>query len=194
MASDARRKLRDGNGPIVLAGYDAGMVDTRTPTATVNTGRVANRRNLRFNAIDDVLADIERLVEAERAGGLNRLGNWTLGQNLGHLASWVNYAFDGYPMRTPPFPMRWILKLRKNKYIHGRMPAGVKIPGVQGGTCGTEALSNDEGLQRYRAALERLRNSAPQQSSPIFGPLSHEEWIALNLRHAELHLGFFLVG
>ena len=25
---------------------------------------------------------------------------------------------------------------------------------------------------------------------PIFGKLTHDEWIAINLRHAELHLGF----
>lgn len=166
------------------------MRASSSSAAPIDTGRVGNRRQLRFDTIEQVLLDVERLAAAERAGTLKRLGNWTLGQNLGHLAAWVNYAFDGYPMRPPPLPIRLILKLRKNKYIHDRLPAGVKIPGIEGGTVATDLLPLDEGLQRYRAALQRLRAGAPSQRSPIFGPLTHEEWIELNLRHAELHLSF----
>ena len=52
------------------------------------------------------------------------------------------------------------------------------------------ALTVDEALARLRTALERLKSEAPQAPNVIFGPLTHNEWIALNLRHAELHLGF----
>ena len=40
--------------------------------------------------------------------------------------------------------------------------------------------------------MERLQAEAPTAPNVIFGQLTHEEWIAINLRHAELHLGFLI--
>jgi hypothetical protein len=164
-------------------------VTSRAQPQTIDTARVEGRRILRFNTIDDVLADVERLVEAERRGTLVRLGNWSLGQTLGHLATWVNFSFTGAPTR-PPMWVKLLLRMMKKKFLHGSMRSGVRIPGIEGGTLGTEPMSLDEGLQAYRGALERLRREVPQKPNVIFGPLAHDEWIALNLRHAELHLSF----
>jgi hypothetical protein len=38
--------------------------------------------------------------------------------------------------------------------------------------------------------LERLRREPPTGPHVIFGRLPHEDWIKLQLRHAELHLSF----
>jgi hypothetical protein len=100
--------------------------------APVDTGKVAERRILRFESIDQATAEVDRLVEAERAGRLKRLGNWTLGQTLGHLAAWTEYGYTGYPFK-PPFFVRWFLRLRKQAFLYGPMRAGVKIPGIEGG-------------------------------------------------------------
>lgn len=162
-----------------------------TSSAPVDTGKVADRRVLRFESIDQVLAEVDRLVEAERAGRLRRLGNWTLGQTLGHLASWAEYGYTGSPLKVPFF-IKWALRLRKRKFLYGPMRAGVKIPGVEGGTLATDPVSLDEGLGRFRRVAERLKVEAPTAPSPVFGSLTHEESIALNLRHAELHLGFLI--
>lgn len=166
------------------------MSQPTVPTP-VNTGTVAGRRTLRFESLDEMLADVDRLAEAERAGRLKRLGNWTLGQALGHIAGWMDYGFTGFPLKAPFF-VRWIVRLRKRQYLYGSMPAGVRIPRVEGGTRATEPLSLDEGLARLRRVSERLQKEAPTVPSPVFGPLTHAESIALNLRHAELHLGFFV--
>jgi hypothetical protein len=157
----------------------------------VDTGKVAGRRELRFESIDQALADVDRLAEVERAGRLRRLGNWTLGQTLGHLAAWVEYGYTGCPLKVPFF-IRWILRLRKRKFLYGPMRSGVKIPGVEGGTLATDPMPLDEAVERYRRVMERLKTEAPTAPSPIFGRLTHEEWIALNLRHAELHLSFLV--
>ena len=165
---------------------------TETETSTkpqVNTKKVAGRRNLRFNTVDDVLADVEALAAAERAGRLRTLGNWPLGLILGHLATWVGYAYDGVPV-TPPLLIRWIMTPMKNRFLHKAMPAGVHIPKAPGGTFGIEPLPLEEGLDRYRRALSRLKAEAPRRRHPIFGELTHAEWIAGQLRHAELHLSF----
>ncbi len=157
----------------------------------VDTGKVAGRRILHFDSIDELLAEVDRLAAAERAGRLKQLGNWTLGQALGHLATWAEFAYTGVPLK-PPFFIRWILRFQKKKFLVGPMPAGVKIPNVQGGTLGTEPISLDEGLRRYKNVLQRLKFEAPTLPSPILGKMTHEESIALTLRHAELHLGFFV--
>ena len=163
-----------------------------TPTATpVDTAKVSNRRKLHFISIDEMLADVDRLVAAEKAGRLKQLGNWTLGQTLNHLAAWSEFGYKGYPQLKVPFFIRWILRLQKNKFIKGPMPAGVKIPGVPGGTLATEPAAVEEALPRLRQVMERLKVELPPVPSPAIGKLTHDEAIALNLRHAELHLGFF---
>jgi hypothetical protein len=159
----------------------------------VETGKVAGRRALRFESIDQVMAEVDRLAEAERAGRLRRLGNWTLGQTLGHLATWVEYGYTGAPLKVPFF-IRWFLRLRKRKVLYGPMRAGVRIPGVEGGTLATEPVPLEDALGRMRRAMGRLQSEAPTAPNVIFGPLQHEEWVALHLRHAELHLGFLIPG
>lgn len=151
----------------------------------------APRRKLRFETLDDALAEAERLAAAERDGRLTHTGNWTLGQTLGHLATWTNFAFDGYPPEVhAPLPVRLILRLLRNRILNTGMQPGVKIGKVPGGTLGLDVLPTDEGLRRFRAALERLRGTGPGVVNPAFGRLTHGQWIQLNLRHAELHLGF----
>ena len=49
--------------------------------------------------------------------------------------------------------------------------------------CGEDFLEN-------RRAFERLQASCPPHENILFGKLTHDEWIQMNLRHAELHLGF----
>ena len=155
------------------------------------TDPARQRRTLRFNTIDEAIADAERLVAAERAGKLARCGNWPLGQALGHLATWANFALDGYPPEVrPPLPVRMILRMMKGKILNHGMTSGVKIGRLPGGTVGLEPMESEEGLRRFRMALERLRATAPTIENPAFGKLTHEQWIQLNLRHAELHLSF----
>lgn len=157
--------------------------------ATINTGKVTDRRRLRFNSIADLRADLDRIEKAERAGTLRRTGNWTVGQILGHLASWAEFSYTGHSLR-PPWFVRFFARRRKGKYLDGGLPAGVIIPRVPGGTLGTEDVGLETGLKRLRAVLDRLEREAPTIPNALFGPLTHQEWIKLNLRHAELHLSF----
>src|SRR4051812_9428367 len=143
------------------------------------------RRQLRFETIEDALGEADRLAAAEREARLDRAGNWALGQTLGHLATWANFAFDGYPPEVrAPLPVRLILRLMRGRILKGGMMPGVKVGKVPGGTLGLDALPADEGLRRFRAAMERLRGAAPTAVNPVFGRLTHGQWIQLNLRRA----------
>lgn len=161
-----------------------------TSSNAVDTAKV-DRRTLRFESIDQLMTEVDRLATAERAGRLKPLGNWMLGQALGHLAAWAEYAYTGAPLKVPFF-IRWILRLQKRKFLYGRMRAGVKIPHVEGGTLATDRIPLDEALERFRRVMQRLKTEVPTMPSKVFGRLTHDESIALNLRHAELHLSFFV--
>lgn len=157
----------------------------------IDTAKITDVRRLRYPSIDDMLADAERIAVADRAGTLRRTGNWTAGQTFGHLATWMEYAFDGFPPdMNPPWIIKTIIRFKRKMFFEGPMPRGVRIPRIQGGTKGTDLMSLDDGLARLRAATARLKAGAPRQPNPIFGPLTQDQWKAMSLRHAELHLGF----
>ena len=104
---------------------------TPTTAGVVDTAKVAGRRTLRFESIDQMTAEVDRLVEAERAGRLRRVGNWTLGQTLGHLATWTEYAYTGAPLK-PPFFIRWITALPQAS-VPARADAGRREDTRRGG-------------------------------------------------------------
>lgn len=156
----------------------------------VNTKQV-QRRKLRFESADDVLAEIDRIVAADEQGKLKTIGNWTPGQILGHLSSWIDYGYVGYPLSRPPWFVRMFLQRQLKRMLDGEMPPGVRIPRIAEGTVGTEVLETSEGAERLRRSWDRLKRREPATyDSPAFGSMSHDDRIRLNLRHAELHLSF----
>lgn len=153
--------------------------------------RKSSRRQLRFESIDDAMQEVERIVAAHRDGRLRASGNWTPGQALAHVAAWIEYGYDGYPIAPPPWFVRPMLRMMLKRYLSRGMPSGVRIPGTAEGTVGQDDMPVEAAAERLRAAFERLRQKEPaRHPSPAFGPMSHDDRIRLNLRHAELHLGF----
>jgi hypothetical protein len=149
------------------------------------------RRALRFDSIEAMRAELDRIERASAEGCLATTGRWTAGQILSHLAAWIEYGWDGYPVRPPSIFIRWVMKLMLTRILSKGMPTGVKIPGVEGGTLGQDDAPIDDALPRLRRALQRLDAGEPAKfDSPAFGGMSHEKRVALNLRHAELHLSF----
>jgi hypothetical protein len=121
-------------------------------TAT-KTGQLAYRK-LRFNSIADVNRDLDQLAELDRNGRLGTSGRWTAGQIMAHLAAWIEYGYDGYPIKSPPWIIRWFLRLRLPKMLESGMPRGVKIPGIPGGTIGADEMPTDQGIARLRRASQ----------------------------------------
>lgn len=159
-----------------------------TAHGQVNT-KTAEFRELHFQTLDDALAEARRIAQADRGGTLRRTGNWTAGQVFGHLAAWVGYGFDGHSLK-PPWFIKFILRMQKKKFLTRVTHRGVSIPGVEGGTLAREVFPTEEGLARLEAAYERLRAAAPTIPNVLFGHMTHDEWIRLHLRHAELHMGY----
>lgn len=147
-------------------------------------------RKLRFESLEQCVAEVRRIVAASEAGRLVSSGQWTPGQILAHVAAWIEYGYRGYPIKPPPFFIRWVLRLRLRSMLERGLPHGVKIPGVPGGTIGADEVTTVAAAERLLAALRRLEQRQEATfDSPAFGPMSHEDRVRLNLRHAELHLG-----
>ena len=158
------------------------MLDTKTVEA---------RRHLEFDTIDQCVAEIDAVVVAHRDGRLQTLGNWTAGQNMAHVAAWIEYGWEGYPIEKPPFYMRWVLRSMFKRILKKGMPPGAHIPGLPEGTLGQDEMETEAAAERLKKAFARLK--AGEQAtvdSPAFGKMTHDQRIKLNLRHAALHLGF----
>jgi hypothetical protein len=162
-----------------------------TATATPSSKM---RRALRFNSIDEAQAEVDRLAAIERSNKLQHTGNWELGQALGHLAAWANFAYDGYPdSLKAPWIVKFFGRMFKSRFLNKGLPAGARIPKIKGGTLAIDLLSLEEGETRFREAFARLKSTPTTMPNIILGPMTYEEWIKLNLRHCELHLSFFYI-
>jgi hypothetical protein len=149
------------------------------------------RRALSLATIEDAIAELGRIEAAEHRGSLRATGNWTPGQIMAHLAAWIEYGWEGYPMKSPPWVIRWAMKLILRRILRVGMTSGVRIPGVAGGTTGADAMETLAGIERLRSALRRLAAAEPVRfESPAFGPITQADRVRLQLRHAELHLSF----
>lgn len=147
-------------------------------------------RKLRFESVAELREELDRILAAERSGRLRVTGNWTPGQILGHLAAWIEFGYVGFPMKPPPWIIRVLIRLKLKSYLRDGMPRGVRIPGIPEGTLATERIPTADAAARYRAALDRLEREPARFDSPAFGKVSDADRVALNLRHAELHLGY----
>jgi hypothetical protein len=106
----------------------------------------------------------------------------------------MKMSLDGTNVGRAPLPVRIILRLFFKKLILTKgMRPGFKLKGkfaqymIPDATCSTE-----QGLADLRAGIERLKREPQRHPHPAFGPLTREEWDRLHLRHAELHLSFFV--
>lgn len=165
---------------------------TRSAPPSVDTSKVANRRSLRFVSLDEAISEAQRVADAETAGTAKYLGNWNAGQILNHLGAWAELAYGGNPIRVPFF-VRWFGPMMLKKFLQKGLPAGHWIPKVPNGTIGTEKVGVGEGLARMKAGFLRLKTDQTEARHPLFGAMTREQYVELNLRHAELHLSFVII-
>ena len=155
----------------------------------VNTGKVAGRRVVAYESLDDVLMDAERLVAAPR---VTMLGNWTLGQLLAHLAAGMHMSIDGSDY-SPPWFVRLLGPFLKRRVLR-KMTAGFQLPKPMADKIiPVEAISPQEGFGRLQDAIKRFRSDLSRKPHHVFGTMSGAEWHQLQLRHAELHMSFVII-
>lgn len=166
-------------------------------TMTVDTANVAGRRTLKLADPAALLAEIDRLLDAERAGRVRTLGNWSLAQILDHLAIAIEFSYSGAPFQ-PPLPIRLFGRIGKRVSYKGivslMLRPGFKLPAKARALEPQPDSNLERAAARLKAQVTRLRNGeASQHPNVLLGRLTLEQLIYLQLRHAELHLGFVVV-
>jgi hypothetical protein len=153
---------------------------------TVNTKKVAGRRELHFDTMDDMQREAERLAGGEVA----MLGNWSLPQIFTHLAAGLNSTIDGSSFKAPLY-MRLLAPLMKKKFINEGIPPGFTIPpAAQAQFLPPDNIETNAALEDLRAAIQRLKSADAFAKHPLLGKLSKDEIVQFQLRHAEMHLSF----
>ena len=155
---------------------------------TIETAKVKERRQLRFESLDDILAEVERLAKCK---DVRAIGNWSSGQVLQHLAMTMNNSIDGFP-RFVPLPVRWMLRLfMKRRFLTQPMPPGFRLP-AKAGNMLPLPTTWETALVNFRRAMQRVKAEMRRAPHPAFGPMTVDEWEQIHCRHSELHLGFLL--
>src|SRR5262249_10930978 len=109
------------------------------------------RRSLTFASLDEVMADVDRLLR-----GHTTVGNWSLGQICSPLAQGIHRTIDGFPAtaRAP-----WVIRKTVGRVLlwrilrTGRFVEGMKAPAECQPASGADARVEAEAL---RAALRRF--------------------------------------
>ncbi len=151
----------------------------------INTKKVQGRRPVRYESLEDLLAEAERFATAE----VRPLGNWSQGQIYEHLAISLNASIDGVGFSIPA-PIRFIMSLLyKKKFLTNELPAGYKstdkfVP--------SEDAKVQDALESLRAAIERQKQEPNRVPHPAFGKIGKDGWNDFHLRHAEMHMSFLI--
>ncbi len=143
----------------------------------------SGRRALRYETLDEVMPDVERLLE-----GHTTVGNWSLAQICRHLATVMRRVVD-LPASTPSDPSKWVPEEEKRRVLE----SGVLPEGLPGPTdlMPPKSLDDREEAEGLRAAIAHYRaSSGPVIPHRIFGPLTKVEWDRLQLVHFAHHLSF----
>ncbi|MCP3905095.1 MAG: DUF1569 domain-containing protein [Planctomycetes bacterium] len=152
---------------------------------TINTKQVTDRRELNFQTMEDLWADVERLGPEARA-----TGNWTPAQIVWHVSELLTISLDGAEFLAP-LPFRVIGRMLKGRMMSKTFPPGIKLKGRFLPLLPDSNLTWDEAVARLRGSVERLRaGERMTQRSPILGAMTHEEWERVHCRHAEMHFSF----
>jgi hypothetical protein len=164
----------------------------------VDTGRVPNRRDVRLQSLDDLANEIDRIVIAADLGMLRPMGNWSAAQILWHIGKLIELSYDRFSWRYQRGPV-WLTKLLRRLswrlLIRLAFRPGFQNPAEAAVLEPDPSLDFNVAIAYLRQQLGRIRSGERMtQEASVEGPYSHEQWVYIHLRHAELHLSFLSVG
>jgi hypothetical protein len=125
------------------------------------------------------------------------LGNWSPAQVLWHLGKFLELSIDGFPFcyRRGPQWLLWLLQLVAWRWlIMLAFRPGFTNPREAAALVPDPSISLTFAAAYLRQQIARIRSGEQMtQACSVEGPYSHEEWVYIHLRHAELHLGFLAI-
>jgi hypothetical protein len=151
------------------------------------------RTELRFQTLDEIKSDIENLQRT----GYSAHGKWDLSQICEHLADWMTYPLDGFP------PMPWFvrvligaMRILRGKALYRQFVASQRMANNSPTAPQSVHKPNSDAtasVQRLTKAIDRLKSHRGDiHPSPLFGALTKDELIALQMAHCAHHLRFLV--
>ena len=150
-------------------------------------------RSLSFSDLRQVMPEVYRL----RDHGYTQTGSWDLVQTCDHLADWMSFPIDGFP--KAPWFIGWMFPLLrltvgksalKKILATGEMGRGTP---TMPETVYKAGGNPEKAIERLAKSLERLSGAkSPIHPSPIFGVMTKEQLVRLQLIHCAHHLGFLI--
>lgn len=144
---------------------------------------------LEFQSLDDVEQDCRTLL----AHGYRQTGKWNLAQTCRHLSDWLRFPMDGYP--PAPFPVRVMMGMmratigrRQLKKIlaDGFKPGSPTMPST---VYACDSSEDAQAVETLAQTIDRFKcHNGAFHPSPLFGHLTPQEVLKLQLRHCEHHL------
>ena len=140
-------------------------------------------------------AEIEAFVQKLQLSGYVACGKWNLAQICEHLSDWMNYPMVGFPKSGPMvaallFCVRCLAgrKLYRDVVSKQRMkPGQPTLPQ----SVYPNTLDESRSVERLIATMQALQNYRGNLiPSPLFGKLTHSEYVSLHIAHCAHHLSF----
>jgi hypothetical protein len=162
--------------------------------ARAETRRVTGRRRVCLRTLDELVAEVDWVTAAAAADRVRPLGNWSPAQVLWHIGRLVELSFDGFPFRYKRGP-RWLIRLFRllawRRLIALALRPGFKNPPEAATLEPDPRLPLKQAAVYLKLQVARIRNRERMtQACSVEGPYTHEQWVYIHLRHAELHLSF----
>jgi len=149
------------------------------------------RRSLQFDRMEQIMEDVDRLHTA----GYTAHGKWDLSQICEHLADWMSFPLDGFP-RTPiaiGILLSLVRTFRGRMLLDQILQSGTmksNAPTVQTTVHGTNPDAR-AATERLRSTIQRVMDHQDRiHPSPLFGEMTKDELIGLQLAHCAHHLSF----
>jgi Protein of unknown function (DUF1569) len=168
------------------------------PTGAVATGRIGERRPVRLPTLDDLALEVDRVAAAAAAGSVRPLGTWSPAQVLWHIGRLMELSLDGFPFRYRRGPA-WIIRLLRllawRLLIALAFRPGFRNPPEAATLEPEPSVSLRDAAAYLRRQIARVRaGERMTRECSVEGPYTHEQWVYIHLRHAELHLSFLAIG
>ncbi len=149
------------------------------------TKKVKDRRRLSFTSLDDIQADVEAL----NGSAIRTTGNWTAAQIVQHVTDVITLSVDGFGFRLA-LPLRVLGRLLRSQALSRPMRPGFNVPAAMRARLPSDQLPLEQAVASLRETIGRAKSERMTKASPLLGALTHEQWVQLHCRHAEMHLSF----
>lgn len=145
------------------------------------------RRELTFERLDDVVADVQRLA----AGRVTTTGKHGFPRIVRHLALTNDMMTGRIAAPKPPLLMRLILPLIRSSILNGPIKPGIKLPAAAESVFwSAEDISIEDAIDMLQDSVAHYKKHGPLPVHPIFGKATREQLDRLACKHAAMHLSF----